>query len=191
MLLSLRFCFTYVEQMLNKYQANAKFNFLPNATFSVLFWSVFCPSFCSDQFSVLIFFFWKHWHGRRDPGPFSFLSSTWTWRKNHPGRFILQKWKIRNINTSLIAAIFGCGWVNWAQIRSMHQCLPDYHIYPSLVRFFSIILILKIYLTCQNQFEILENSRHRWMRGACCKNIHWSLESLSMSFFRLRFNQQT
>ena len=74
----------------------------------------------------------------------------------------------------------------------MHQCLPDHHIYLSLVRLFSITLIkdLKIYLTCQNQFEILENSRHRWMRGACCKNIHWSLESLSMSFFRLRFNQQ-
>ena len=85
--------------------------------FELLFWSVFCSSFCSDQFLVLIFF-WKHWHGRRDPGPFSFLSSTWTWRKNHPGRFMLQKWKIGNINTSLIAAIFGCGWVNWAQICS-------------------------------------------------------------------------
>ena len=90
-LLSLRFCFTYVEQMLNKYQANAKFNFLPNATFSVLFWSVFCPSFCSDQFSVLIFFFWKHWHGRRDPGPFSFLSSTWTWRKKSPRKVYVTK----------------------------------------------------------------------------------------------------
>ena len=95
----------------------------------------------------------------------------------------LQKWKIGNINTSLIAASFGCGWVNWAQICSM-QCLPDYHIYLSLVRLFSIILIqdLKIYLTCQNQFEILENSRHRVMRRTVCINIHWSLESLSISF---------
>ena len=146
--------------------------------FELLFWSVFWPSFCSDQFSVLILLSDKFTQAQRS-SPFFHSSAA-------PGRekiTQLQKWKIGNINNSLIAASFGCGWVNWAQICSM-QCLPDYHIYLSLVPLFSIILIqdLKIYLTCQNQFEILENSRHRVMRGTCCINIHWSLKSLSMSF---------
>ena len=58
------------------------------------------------------------------------------------------------------------------------------------VSLFRIILIqdLKIHLTFQDQFEVLENSRDRWMRIASCINIHCSLESLQV-FFRLRFHQ--